>query len=188
MGNIDINNKEQILKECDFDYFYNSKKCSRELCLFFNDILQVESFDKEQALIDLGRIAITLNEQDEKIKELKEKLKIIDDFMSNYGYSNYDCGEVLENLQMRAFQAEDDTKIVDELLNHFNLSDENEILPTIKQSQNQKAIEVLEKVKEKFGYKNNSQLMVASKYLCDFIDSQITELRGGNNATRIENL
>lgn len=63
MKEIDINNEEEILKECDFDYFYNCEKCSRELCMFYNDILlnKKKSFDRRQALIDLGRIAITIN-------------------------------------------------------------------------------------------------------------------------------
>lgn len=47
-----------------------------------------------------------------------------------------------------------------------------------KQSQKQLAISKLEKIKENFGYKYNSQLMVSSKRLCDFIDDQIKELKG----------
>lgn len=79
--NIDINNEEEILKECDFDYFYNSENCSRELCAFYNDIFRNENnenFDKRQALIDLGRIGIVLNNQSQQIAELKtenEKLQ-----------------------------------------------------------------------------------------------------------------
>lgn len=80
MKKIDINNEKQILKECDFDYFSHSK-CSRELCEFSHYIEHLfeyylgEEFWVRHALVDLGRIAITLNEQDEKIKELEEKLK-----------------------------------------------------------------------------------------------------------------
>lgn len=48
----------------------------------------------------------------------------------------------------------------------------------LKQSQKKLAIEELEKVKEKFGYKHNTQLVVSSRYLCDFIDNQIKELKG----------
>lgn len=48
----------------------------------------------------------------------------------------------------------------------------------LKQSQKQLAISKLEKIKENFGYKYNSQLMVSSKRLCDFIDDQIKELKG----------
>lgn len=48
----------------------------------------------------------------------------------------------------------------------------------LKQSQKQLAIEVLGKTREKFGYKYNSQLVISSKYLCDFIDNQIKELKG----------
>lgn len=50
-----------------------------------------------------------------------------------------------------------------------------------KHLQNQKAIEVLQEVKEKFGYKNNSQLVISSKYLCDFIDNKLKELKGEYN-------
>ena len=72
---IDIDNEEQILSECDFDYFYNLEKCSRELCMFYNDIIkQKNKFNTKQAIIDLGRIAITLNQQDKRIKELGEEL------------------------------------------------------------------------------------------------------------------
>ena len=76
---IDINNEEQILKKCGcFDYFYNCEECSRELCMFYNDILshkikQENNFNTRQAIIDLGRIAITLNQQDKQIKELEEE-------------------------------------------------------------------------------------------------------------------
>ena len=72
---IDINNEEQILKECSFDYFYNCEESSRELCMFYNDIFkQGNNFNTRQAIIDLGRIAITLNQQDKRIKELEKKL------------------------------------------------------------------------------------------------------------------
>lgn len=79
---IDINNEEQILKKCGcFDYFYNCEECSRELCMFYNDILshkikQENNFNTRQALIDLGRIAITLNQQDKRIKELEHETKL----------------------------------------------------------------------------------------------------------------
>lgn len=71
---IDINNEEQILKECDFDYYYDSV-CSRELCMFFNDIARQDShFDKLQAYIDLGRIGITINKLFRENTDLEAKL------------------------------------------------------------------------------------------------------------------
>lgn len=71
---IDINNEEQILKECDFDYYYNSV-CSRELCMFFNDIARQDShFDKRQAYIDLGRIGIMINKLFRENTDLEAKL------------------------------------------------------------------------------------------------------------------
>ena len=74
---IDINNEEQILKNCGFfNYFYNCEECSRELCMFYNDIVkQKNNFNTRQALIDLGRIAITLNQQPKRIKELENENK-----------------------------------------------------------------------------------------------------------------
>ena len=73
---IDINNEEQILKECDFDYYYNSENCSRELCKFYNDICHEEDnkFAKTEAYVDLGRIGITLNKQAKQISDLEAKL------------------------------------------------------------------------------------------------------------------
>ena len=73
---IDIDNEEQILRMCDFDYFYDSYECSRELCMFYNDILKMKPpFDKRQARIDLGRIGITLNRQSAEINRLKKLLE-----------------------------------------------------------------------------------------------------------------
>lgn len=112
-------------------------------------------------------------------QQLKEKLKVVDNFMFNYGYSNYDYGEILEDLQTRAFQAEDDTKIVEELLDYLNLRDENKILSTIKQSQKQLAIEELKGLRDKIcdiGYDEdyNTDYFEVMKE----IDNQIKELKG----------
>lgn len=71
---INIDNEEQILKECDFDYYYHSENCSRELCMFYNDISKQNTlFNKQQARIDLGRIGITLNKQAQRIAELEDR-------------------------------------------------------------------------------------------------------------------
>ena len=51
-------------------------------------------------------------------------------------------------------------------------------LQTIQSVQNEKAVEVLEKIKEKVGYKYNSQLVISSKFLIDYINTQISELKG----------
>ena len=78
MKEIDINNEKQILTECDFDYYYDSEECSRELCMFYNDITRWgkgKVFDKTKARIDLGRIGITLNRQAKEIEELKKQVQ-----------------------------------------------------------------------------------------------------------------
>lgn len=82
---IDINNEEEILKECDFDYFYGIENCSRELCMFYNDIQhQNAGFNCKQAHIDLGRIAITLNKQSQRIAELEKQLAEKDKLIGVY--------------------------------------------------------------------------------------------------------
>lgn len=78
MKEVDINNEKQILAECNFDYYYESEECSRELCMFYNDITQWSKgkvFNKTQAKIDLGRIGIVLNRQHKEIEELKKQVQ-----------------------------------------------------------------------------------------------------------------
>ena len=136
-----------------------------------------------------------------KLAESEERLKDIDNWKENYGYSNYEDVYMLEDLQSRAFQSEDDTKVVDEILDYLNISDENEILSTIKQQLaekekafnwlhekyakglNQKAIEQLEKVKNAFNLiiAHNPRLNkveITNEYIY-FIDQQIKELKEG---------
>ena len=90
-----------------------------------------------------------IEEKDKEISRLKERLSVFDNFKDNYGYTNYDDSEILEDLQSRAFQAEDDTQVVDELLQFFNIFDENELVDKVKEPQTQLAIAELEKVKNK---------------------------------------
>lgn len=118
-------------------------------------------------------------EKDKEIERLKERLSVFDNFKDNYGYTNYDDSEILEDLQSRAFQAEDDTRVVNELLQFFNIFDENELVDKVKEPQTQLAIQMLEEVKEwlnepfdKDGcFKNGGDLI-------DYIDQQISNLRG----------
>ena len=173
---IDINNEEQILKECSFDYFYNCEECSRELCMFYNDIFKQESnFNTRQAIIDLGRIAITLNQQDKRIKELEKKLDnarqkdIIIRQNCRQGYIK-DLEEMNnlreENQQLKQQLAEKDEeyqsfkKIADENVNYLK----NRILEETKNYNQDKisfALEQLEQLKklcqEKFNWWENSE-------------------------------
>lgn len=156
MKKIDINDEEQILKECDFDYFYNSERCSRELNMFYYDIYnQNANFNKKQALIDLGRIAITLNEQDEKIKELEEQLELMTELRNN--------------------AVEEATINLDRFKKTY---DENQQL---KQSQNDKAIEVLENIVKFMDGDIYSNYYPMAYEIKEFILEQITKLRGGEN-------
>ena len=97
-----------------------------------------------------------IEEKDKEISRLKERLSVFDNFKDNYGYTNYDDSEILEDLQSRAFQAEDDTQVVNELLQFFNIFDENELVDKVKEPQTQLAIQELEKVKEEMDLNGNS--------------------------------
>lgn len=110
-----------------------------------------------------------LAEKDKEIERLKERLSVFDDFKDNYGYTNYDDSEILEDLQSRAFQAEDDTRVVNELLQFFNIFDENELVDKVKEPQTQLAIQELEKVKN---------FVDGRTYCADYIKKRIKELKG----------
>ena len=178
---IDINNEEQILKECDFDYLYSSEKCSRELCCFYNDIIHSANkmqseYDVNRAFIGLGRIAITLNKQSARIKELEEENKQLKQQLS------YE--EITHDLCIESFNDE-----CEELSKQIKF--ESEARERLKQSQNSKAIEVLEKVKnELFGVSNpywrhyfKTGIAFAScddieLFVEEYIDNLIKELEG----------
>lgn len=124
-------------------------------------------------------------EKDKEISRLKERLSVFDNFKDNYGYTNYDDSEILEDLQSRAFQAEDDTQVVNELLQFFNIFDENELVDKVKEPQTQLAIQELEKVKEKIDCEMairecdiSEQTADVCVSIADQIDNQIKELKG----------
>jgi hypothetical protein len=75
------------------------------------------------------------------------RIKELDKWKENYGYSDCEDVSMLEDLQSRAFQREDDTEIINQLLYFFNISDENQLLAQVK-SQNQKIIDCLKIIKE----------------------------------------
>ena len=122
---IDINDEEQILIECDFDFFYNCEFCSYELCMFYNDILckanKLQSdFNIRSALIDLGRIAITFNKIAEVVKELEEALKKAN--TNNY-LSDYSLVEK-ENQQLKLLQNEKAIEVLIDISKTIRLSRE----------------------------------------------------------------
>jgi len=94
-------------------------------------------------------LVLKLAEKDKEIEELKQRLK---DTIKIYSDEFVEKDKELKELRYKVKK---------------NNQDKIEF-----------AIAELEKVKEKFGYKYNSQLMFSSKGLCDYIDQQIKELRG----------
>lgn len=111
---------------------------SKERFEIFGKIIK----DNEEVpnLLDNYLATVRLNEFNEKIKDLQsqldqanERLKEIDNFKYNYGYTNYEDNYMLEDLQSRAFQGEDDTAVVESLFDFFDICDENEILPKVEE-------------------------------------------------------
>lgn len=139
-----------------------------------------------------------LAEKDEEIERLKKEIKEPEEIW------NANLAELKEEVKQKL--AQEFTEKIDGMLkekvkektidlnNQIRLMQErqqieidkrqrevNSYLKVIKAynlNENQKAIEQLEKVKEKFGYKHNSQLVISSKNLVGFIDQQINELKG----------
>lgn len=101
---------------------------------------------KNQLVVYIKSLHKQITELKQQLEEKEKRLKRIDNWKVNYGYTNYDDIYTLEDLQSRAFQSEDDTQIVDELLDYFNISDENKILPVIKQQLKSQPAEIVEKI------------------------------------------
>lgn len=101
---------------------------------------------KNQLVVYIKSLHKQIAELKQQLEEKEKRLKRIDNWKVNYGYTNYDDIYTLEDLQSRAFQSEDDTQIVDELLDYFNISDENKILPVIKQQLKSQPAEIVEKI------------------------------------------
>lgn len=80
--------------------------------------------------IELQKYITDLQSQ---LDQANERLKEIDNFKYNYGYTNYEDSYMLEDLQSRAFQGEDDTAVVESLFDFFDICDENEILPKVEE-------------------------------------------------------
>lgn len=111
----------------------------------------------------LPKIEDCLNEKDQQIAELKKEIKQLKFDCAMYKSANYLINDIgIDKAREIMFQSE----------------------KKLKQSQNNKAIEVLERAKIEFEtyYADNIWNYP------EWIDNQITELRGRNNATRIENL
>ena len=181
----DFDNK-QICAYKDIDRFgFTCDVCGRKVngCHYINGMsfcekCYQETFGKDNQQNEIQQLKQQIEEKDKEISRLKERLSVFDNFKDNYGYTNYDDSEILEDLQSRAFQAEDDTQVVNELLQFFNIFDENELVDKVKEPQTQLAIQELEKVK-----KTLTAYVRADHIIWDFnvnavIDQQIKELKG----------
>ena len=145
------------------------------ICFDLYDNLKKKYFESTNDIVNV------LNQQDARIKELEEALKKANtnNYLTDYYLVEKENQQFKEEIKQLKFDYAM-YKSANYLINDVGIDKAREIMfqseQQLKQSQNQKAIEVLEQVKEKFGYKYNSQLVISSNYLCDFIDSQIKEL------------
>ena len=137
---------------------------------------EVVSDNKDKTI---NKLQQRIAELEKQLAEKEKRLKQIDDWKVNYGYTNYDDIYTLEDLQSRAFQSEDDTQIIDELLYYFNISDENKILPVIKQQLKSQPAEIVEKIKnykgEYFEWKIGDKIYPAFKITEEDLDTILKE-------------
>lgn len=197
---INLDNEEEILKVFNFDYCYNSEQCSRELCMFYNDISkQNNNFNKRQAFVDLGIIAITLNQQDKRIKELEEENKELEikldkcgtelvnaeSLVSNLEEVQFDYKKENQQLKQQLAENKNDYLLLEEQIENANdwnkdLLKENQQL---KLSQNKIAFDALQSVLDKVenifddALKNCGCNFSYYDKVLDVIDSQIEELK-----------
>lgn len=132
-----------------------------------------EKYNQNYSINEISKI---LEQEHQCIAELEQEfaeLKEKDNYHLRYELAGAD--ETITNLRQ---QLEEKDKEIDRLKDFIACEGCVDVIKKSNEDQTQLAISELEKVKEKFGYKHNSQLVVSSKYLVDFIDNQIKKLKG----------
>lgn len=138
-----------------------------------------EEYDKQK--LNIGSIQGYLEAKkdfESQLAELKaenERLKKMNDRLSQGIY--WGNGE---QFSKRINDLKQQLKEKDEELNRLRKGEYQKCCKTCEAFQHQKELteealksntkQVCEKIRNKFGYKHNSQLMVSSKYLCDFLE------------------
>lgn len=137
---------------------YEFKEVESELDLYDTDIVVADN--DNDGIIRFNNICKALNQQDARIKELEE-----------------------ENQQLKIENGNLKEKISTQLHNNVDNVDfmetQRKVIEQLKQSQNQKAADVLEKIRKYF-YKGDCSLIDGCE-LEEFIANQLKELKGGNN-------
>lgn len=150
-----------------------------------------EMLERYIALLNTEKLTDYVSDLEAKLAEKDRRLRIIDEFKNNYGYTNYEDEYMLEDLQSRAYQAEDDTEIIESLLDYFNINDENEILTKVKSqlAEKDKEIERLNKLVKKFN--NEAQKYFEDAYCNGFQNQkaieQLEKLKYTININQIDN-
>ena len=141
----------------------------------FYSRLGVEAYLYEEiqdvAIKELNKLLTNTKKQYLKeISELKQQLAETDKLMQEYLSK---CLNLEQQLAEKEKEIEEVKKSKTYIMNFGGKVKEVRVL-----DDNQTAIAELEKVKEKFGFKYNTQLMISSKGLCDYIDQRIKSLKG----------
>ena len=149
-------------------------------------------------IVDLHNCVKLLNQQDARIKELEEQNKNLEyarqlSYKSLLGVEDDYQDLKQENKQLKQ-QLSDEEKAHDLCIDRFNeeceklrkqIKFESDARERFKQSQNQKAIEVLEQLVKYFAFKDdeNDFYEIIADYgdILDWIDDQIKELRSEEN-------
>ena len=142
-------------------------------------------------IVDLHNCVKLLNQQDARIKELEEQNKNLEyarqlSYKSLLGVEDDYQDLKQENKQLKQ-QLSDEEKAHDLCIDRFNeeceklrkqIKFESDARERFKQSQNQKAIEVLEKVRQLF--MNGIDNLFTRNYVCNIVEIQVEKLKEEN--------
>lgn len=124
----------------------------RRFELFRKHVIKDNGENTYPIIFDAGIACVILNEQDQKIKELKEEIKQLKFDCAMYKSANYLINEIGINKAREVFFQTEKIMI---------------------QKQNIKAVEVLEKVRKFYNTNSDSDWIIDLCELNEFVDNQI---------------
>ena len=158
----------------------------QELIKEYQEIVLKTNGGVDDYVVALCQIANAINELDDQYQQIAELKKHLEEAKQTGSYQVMLMVQK-ENVLLKQ-QLSDEEKAHDLCIDSFNeeceklrkqIKFESDARERFKQSQNQKAIEVLEKVRQLF--MNGIDNLFTRNYVCNIVEIQIKKLKGENN-------